>query len=107
MDLEPSSVGNIAAVRPGMIDDSCSFGSFPAAMRIVGMRREMRARKEKKNAIRVVKINARSWNKSAPTIIQVVVRKLEEIIGFSTNLMKDIGAERSLFILTYWPRGMR
>lgn len=99
MDLEPSSAGNIAAVRPGMIVDNCSFGSLPAVIRIVGMRRESSARKERKNAMRVVRRDARSWKRMAPMIIHVVVRKFEEMIGFSMNLMKDIGAERSLLIL--------
>lgn len=68
-------------------------------MRIVGTRRERRARNERKNAIRVVRIEARSWKRRAPIIIQVVVRKFELMTGFSMNFMKEAGAESSLFIL--------
>jgi hypothetical protein len=100
--LLPSSAGNIAAVFPGTTVESCSFGSVPAVMRRVGIKRERRARKERKKAMRVVRRVERMGNRRAPIIIQVVVRKFEEIMGFSMKFMKAVGAERSFSILDGW-----
>lgn len=101
MVFVPSFAGNIAAVRPGWtVERRCSFGRVPVVMRIVGMRRVRMAKKERKNVMRVVRRVDRRGNRRAPIIIQVVVRKFEEITGFSMNFIREEGAERSLLILT-------
>lgn len=97
--LEPSEAGKCAAVLPGWtVDRSSLFGRFPVLMRIVGMRRVRRTRKEMKNARRVVRRVERRWNVRPPMIIHVVVRKFEEMTGFSMNFMREEGAERRAFI---------
>lgn len=100
MVFEPSEAGNIATVRPGWtVDLSCSFGRFPVVMRIVGMRRVRMVSIESNNTRRVVKRVERRGNRRAPIAIQVVVRKFDEMTGFSMNFIKEEGAERSLLIL--------
>lgn len=74
------------------------MGNFPVVIRIVGMSRDSRARKARKNVMRVVKRVERREYRRAPMIIHVVVRKFEEITGFSMKVMRPIGAERILFI---------
>lgn len=73
------------------------------------MRRVRRVSRERTKARRVVRRVERRWNRRAPIVIQVVVRKFEEMTGFSMNLIKEEGAERSLFIFVMmsWNFGMK